>query len=96
MIESIILCSSVASLVAFNLYATYRCYKSEYSERIQKLFQTLFIWVVPIVGGFVVIHFSKPDPVGGNYKTSDAAPAADSYPVDLGHSKSSSDGGGSE
>lgn len=48
-------------LALFNIYASYRAVKSDYSDNIQKLFQVIFVWGIPIAGSILVIHMSKPD-----------------------------------
>ncbi len=75
---------SLFLLAAFNLYASYRCIRSDYSHRAQKIIQCILVWLFPLVGGLVIIHFSEPMDTSPNYKSPDVAPSQDAYPTSNG------------
>ena len=56
-----------ASLIIGNIYATYRCIRSPYADKKQKLYQIVFVWLIPVVGAVTVCHFSKSEkPIESN------------------------------
>ena len=50
----------VASLFVANGFVTYRLLKSESYEAIQKGFQVAIIWLLPVIGAYVVWQFLRP------------------------------------
>ena len=75
---------SLVLLAAFNLYATYRCIRSDYSHRVQKAIQCSLVWLFPLLGGLMVIHFAAPMDTSQNYKSPNVAPGQDAYPASNG------------
>jgi hypothetical protein len=54
----IIILVIAASLVFANAWVTYVIYKSDKYERVQKAFQVILIWIIPIFGvSFVYLFF---------------------------------------
>ena len=84
MYEDLIVYILCTPLVLLNLYASYRCMRSEYSESKQKIAQFFVVWLIPIIGPLLVIHFSKAMDIRPNYKSSDSAPGIDVYPGNFG------------
>ncbi|WP_144391793.1 hypothetical protein [Pleionea sediminis] len=51
----------LATLVLFNVWASARLIKSEHAERAQKVYQLIFIWLIPAAGAVICIYLHKPD-----------------------------------
>ena len=68
-------------LILFNIYATYRCFVSDFSDKKQKQLQFIFIWLVPIIGAALVVFMSKPMNTDPGYKTSDASDTVKTHPA---------------
>ncbi len=49
------------ALAAYNARATWLLWRSEDFERSQKIAQTAFVWLVPIIGAVVVMNVLKPE-----------------------------------
>ena len=52
---------SAIIVLIINLYVTYKLYKSDYYEKHQKIYQTLIIWLLPILGFLIVMYFLSED-----------------------------------
>lgn len=48
----------VSTIVALNIYATFRVIRSGSFETNQKLTQTLPIWILPVLGAMLMLYFS--------------------------------------
>ena len=63
--------SVVAALVAVNGLATWIVIREPYSERHQKIFQCLAVWLVPVLGAiFIFALHRKPEKSTGRYRES--------------------------
>lgn len=58
-IKAIIVIAIIALLLVANLLATYMAIKSSFNDRAKKAFQTLFVWLVPILGAIFTILANK-------------------------------------
>ena len=48
-------------LLVYNARATWLLWRAEDFERSQKIAQTAFVWLVPVIGAVVVMNVLKPD-----------------------------------
>lgn len=49
------------ALVAYNARATWLLWRAEDFELGQKIGQTVFVWLVPVIGAVVVMNVLKPE-----------------------------------
>ena len=49
----------IVGLVILNLYATVRIVRDALSERIQKSFQVVLVWLVPVIGAVLVLFLQR-------------------------------------
>jgi hypothetical protein len=69
--EMAIALSVVAALVVANGFATRIVLRDPYSERHQKVFQCLAVWLVPVFGAiFALALHRKPEKPTGRYRES--------------------------
>jgi len=54
---NILLVVAIAYIVLLNLITSYRLFRDDYYNTLQKSTQYLLVWSLPIVGSFIVIHF---------------------------------------
>ena len=59
MASEITVLSLLAALMIFNCCASYMAIRSSYFSGAQKIFQILFVWLVPVLGAVTVSYFSK-------------------------------------
>ncbi len=99
-----VLLGSFALLVIFNAVVTIAVWRSDAIDMRQRLFQTLFIWVLPILGASLVWSLNRPirservttdlaDRVGSSVAVDDNIRLGNDA-ADLGGLHSSGDGGG--
>ncbi|HKJ76158.1 MAG TPA: hypothetical protein VKA64_03055, partial [Gammaproteobacteria bacterium] len=53
-----ILLALIGGLVLLNLFATYVVFSSYFQARRRRLYQTLFIWLVPFLGAGLAIYLN--------------------------------------
>ena len=60
----------LVALIAFNVYASRRCYTDVFSSTKQRWFQIAFIWAVPFMGAALVMKIigGKPENSSGQYQ----------------------------
>lgn len=69
--EAAVALSVVAALAVVNGLATWIVVRERYSERHQKVFQCLAIWLVPVLGAiFISALHRKPEKPSGGYRES--------------------------
>ncbi len=44
-------------LIILNIFVSYNLLKDDYYEKKQKIIQFLIIWLIPIIGGLIVLFF---------------------------------------
>jgi hypothetical protein len=67
--ESVIAIAAVAVLAGANAFATRSVLRDRYSERRQKIFQILAVWLVPVFGvTFIFALHRTPDEPSGTYR----------------------------
>ena len=70
--ETAVALSVVAALGVVNGLATWIVVRDRYSERHQKVFQCLAVWLVPVLGAtFIFALHRKPEKPTGRYPESD-------------------------
>ena len=52
---------SIALLVALNLYASLKLLRRSEFENVQKVFQIIIIWLIPLIGAVLILLFIKDD-----------------------------------
>ena len=80
-----------AAVIAYNLFATYRCIRSDYADRSQKYLQMGIVWIIPIIGAMIVIHFSGEMEGSPKRKTNEAGPDHSGHMGGAGSDSSSGD-----
>ncbi len=84
MIENIILFFAVV-LISANIFVSYRMLKSDYYEKLQKVFQLFIIWCIPFIGVFIVLFF-----LSNEYSNTNSY--SDSSGAETGYCDNSADG----
>ena len=54
---NILLVVAIVYIALLNLITSYRLFRDDYYNTLQKSTQYLLVWSLPIVGSFIVIHF---------------------------------------
>lgn len=54
-----LLITAIGLLIAFNLYATRAILSSQACDARQKIWQTAFVWLIPVLGAFVALHIHR-------------------------------------
>ena len=49
------------ALVGYNVRTTWLLWRSDDFEQTQKIAQSAFVWLVPVIGALVVMNVLKPD-----------------------------------
>ena len=78
MTTTMFLIGSISFLFCLNVYASYKCLSSDFSDTTQKVVQCILLWTIPLLGPLLVIYFAKAMDTGPDYKTSDATHYIDS------------------
>lgn len=60
----------VTYLLVFNIVTTARLIKSDFYTSMQKLFQLLLIWFLPLIGATLISHFLNDEPLFVSKKAS--------------------------
>ncbi|WP_345971127.1 hypothetical protein WCX72_04700 [Sulfurimonas sp. HSL1-6] len=58
-----IVISLIAYLLLFNTVSTFRLAKTEMYDSSQKVFQSLVIWLLPLIGAAIISHFLNDEPL---------------------------------
>lgn len=58
-----ILISLLAYLLLFNTVTTFRLVRSDMYNPTQKVFQSLAVWLLPLLGSVIISHFLNDEPV---------------------------------
>jgi membrane-anchored protein YejM (alkaline phosphatase superfamily) len=76
--ETVLAIAVVAVWLVVNAWATWVAFRDPYSEKHQKVFQLVAIWLVPVLGAsFIFAFHRKPEPPTGTYQQSLDPPSDD-------------------
>jgi hypothetical protein len=84
----IILILGLVALIALNVYASYQCFRDNFSTRGQRLSQIVFVWVVPVVGAVLALRLSRVEPERSSGTYQAEKNVGDEYVGDLGRQNS--------